>query len=91
MFASHGTLSSIHDVVPEVPMKLDCLDRVPFSYRPGLSRSSMDQSHPDPRRSPFDLISVIMLHGMSTCGKQILVGALNLSRVTLTVPAFPEA
>jgi hypothetical protein len=36
MFASHGTLSSIHDVVPEVPMKLDCLDRVPFSYRPGF-------------------------------------------------------
>jgi hypothetical protein len=44
---------------------------------------------------PADLPStsspVTMLHSMSTSGEQILVGALNLNRVTLAVPAFPEA
>lgn len=69
------------------PTKLDFLDRVPFLITPA-SRSSMDQSHADPRRSPFGLISFIMLHGMSTCSKQILVGALSLSKVALTVPTF---
>jgi hypothetical protein len=69
-------------------MKLDRLDRVPF-LRPGLLEALWTSHIHIPRRSPFNFISVIMPHGMSTCNNLILVGALTLSRVTLAVPAFP--
>src|SRR5271155_6169052 len=63
VFASSGpyTMSCLKCL-----MKLDRLDRVPF-LRPGLLEALWTSHIHIPRRSPFNFISIIMPHGMSTC------------------------
>ena len=69
-------------------MKLDRLDRVLF-FSPRLLEALWTSHIQIPRRSPFNLISVIIAPRHEYVQYQILVGALTLSRVTLAVPAFP--